>query len=421
MNIPPPARPARSFRLVCEPSRFPLVESLLQEEGFRFDSEPFSHYCRQLAYEPFPLGSSLAAFFGLIYIQDRSSMLPPLALDPPEGACVLDLAASPGSKTSFLCQLAGASGLVTANEPNSARLVTLKANLQTMNLFQAVTASYPGEELPLEATWDYILLDPPCSGWGTARKNPAAPKIWHGNRITPLIHLQRRLLEHATALLRPGGKLLYSTCTTNPEENEEQINFAINELGLEALPLAPFPGFMFKDNRKRGLEIDGEASRAQGFYLCLLQKPKSETTRACLVSCKRENEQMDRIDLKNLANPVFDPSLLPAGEGTLCKNKVHFLPQKALDHLPTNIKWVGMPLGKIIGGRFLPNGRLRKPLPLDPRSPRVVLDSISDLRRLLSGAAISTNLQYPVAALWYKDLALGNCSIKNGRALVSFR
>ena len=93
---------ARSFRLVCPPSATPLVEALLRAQGYVFAPEPFSPFCRRLLAEPRPLGSSLAAFFGYIYIQDRSSMLPPLALNPAPGAAVLDMCASPGSKTGFL-------------------------------------------------------------------------------------------------------------------------------------------------------------------------------------------------------------------------------------------------------------------------------------------------------------------------------
>ena len=102
----------RSFRLVCNPGQIPSVEALLSAQGFVFEPEPFSPLARRLLQEPFPLGRSLAAFWGYVYIQDRSSMLPPLALAPGEGARVLDMCASPGSKTGLLAQLVGREGLV---------------------------------------------------------------------------------------------------------------------------------------------------------------------------------------------------------------------------------------------------------------------------------------------------------------------
>ena len=236
----------RSFRLVCNPGQIPSVEALLSAQGFVFEPEPFSPLARRLLQEPFPLGRSLAAFWGYVYIQDRSSMLPPLALAPGEGARVLDMCASPGSKTGLLAQLVGREGLVLGNEPARPRLANLRRNLAALNLLQAVTCSWPGESLPLpDASWDAVLLDPPCSGWGTTDKNPQAIKRWQGDRLKPMLDLQRKLLTEASRLLRPGGKLVYSTCTTNVDENEGQVRFAVEGLGLEPIPLEPFPGFVF--------------------------------------------------------------------------------------------------------------------------------------------------------------------------------
>ena len=268
----------RSFRLVCGPEQIPSVEALLSAQGFVFEPEPFSPLARRLLREPFPLGRSLAAFWGYVYIQDRSSMLPPLALAPGEGARVLDMCASPGSKTGLLAQLVGRGGLVLGNEPARPRLANLRRNLAALNLLQAVTCSWPGESLPLpDASWDAILLDPPCSGWGTTDKNPQAIRRWQGDRLKPMLDLQRKLLTEAGRLLRPGGKLVYSTCTTNVDENEGQVRFAVEGLGLELIPLEPFPGFVFAAPELPGCEgtlrVDEDASNAQGFYIALLRKP----------------------------------------------------------------------------------------------------------------------------------------------------
>lgn len=95
-----PKQHSRSFRLVCETRHIPLVEALLRAQGYEFEPEPFSPLCRRLCREPRPLGGSLAAFFGYIYIQDRSSMLRPCA-GPPDGEAVLDVCASPAAKAAF--------------------------------------------------------------------------------------------------------------------------------------------------------------------------------------------------------------------------------------------------------------------------------------------------------------------------------
>ncbi len=284
----------RSFRLVCKPEQAPLVELLLQAQGFSFEPEPFFSLARRLTDSPLPLGSSLAAAFGYIYIQDRSSMLPPLALAPEKGAAVLDMCASPGSKTGLLAQLVGPEGFILANEPSKNRLATLRRNLQTLNLFCCATISYPGEKIPLPSApdgrtddsdaainggapgWDYIQLDPPCSGWGTVEKNPQVLRLWRGDKVKPLIGLQRKLLTEAARLLRPGGRLVYSTCTTNFEENESQLRFAREELGLSFLPLEPPPGFSFADPELpefAGALRVNTGTDGQGFFVALLQKP----------------------------------------------------------------------------------------------------------------------------------------------------
>ena len=182
--------PLRSFRITVPEPAQSGVAALLEEEGFRFEPEPFSACCRRLTAEPRPLGSSLAAFFGLIYIQDRSSMLPPLALAPEKGAAVLDMCASPGSKTGFLAQLVGPGGFVLANEVSHSRLFTLRQNLRVCNFLQAGTCSYEGQNIPLTpGSLRYIQLDPPCSGWGTAVKNPKVMALWHDDKVKPLIGL----------------------------------------------------------------------------------------------------------------------------------------------------------------------------------------------------------------------------------------
>lgn len=404
----------RSFRLVCEPAQFAAVESLLEAEGFRFEPGPFSIYCRRLTHEPFALGASLAAFFGYIYIQDRSSMLPPLALAPKPGTAVLDLAASPGSKSGFLAQLTGRDGLVLANEPNPARLATLRANLQTCNLIQAATCSYPGERLP-RGLWSHILLDPPCSGWGTARKNPLAPKIWQGAKIGKLAALQKALLGHAASLLAKEGLLLYSTCTTNPAENEAQTAFAIAELGLEPVPLAPFAGFIFEDAPNGALLVNGDASQSQGFYLSLLRK--TGNTQAFEPERATFAQELAPMEL---ASPVCDPALLPPGEVALFGEKARFLPKAALAILSRELKWQGAALGRMNGAKFVPEPRLRILLP-GPGSRSIVLEEIEAVRRLLSGLALASDLSDGPAGLWWRQLPLGSCQIRHGRVIARFK
>lgn len=439
MTDPAPLR--RSFRLVCPPDQIPGVEALLTAQGFVFEPEPFSPLARRLLVEPFPLGRSLAATWGLLYIQDRSSMLPPLALAPEPGATVLDCCASPGSKTGLLAQLVGPTGLVLGNEPAKPRLATLRRNLAALNLMQTITCSWSAESLPLpDASWDTILLDPPCSGWGTTDKNPQAVTMWQGDRLKPLIDLQRLLLTEAARLLRPGGKMVYSTCTTNVDENERQVLFAIRELGLELMPLAPFPGFTFADPEEPECEgtlrVDEQASDAQGFYIACLRKPVQQTESAPVALSDEEGEEKEEtaagrrrykpnkpsglatrqtLSPSLLRESGLDPDLLPPGELALFNGVLHFLPEKAL-LVPESVRWQGMVLGKagVRGPVF--STRLRTLI--NPAGPRLQIDDLAVIEAMLQGRSLDTGLSGRTANLFWQDLPLGQVKLKQGRALL---
>lgn len=435
MTAPRPEATFRSFRLVCDPGSIPRVEAFLRAQGYEFEPEPFSPFCRRLVAEPLPLGRSLAAFFGYIYIQDRSSMLPPLALDPEPGGAALDICASPGSKSGFLAQLVGAEGFVLANEPNPARLATLRANLHACNLLQVGTCAFPGERLPLRpASWRRILLDPPCSGWGTAAKHPRTLKLWREDKVAPLVGLQRRLLRHAASLLAPGGHLLYSTCTTNEAENEAQVRFAEEELGLTRAPLAPFPGFAWEE-RPGGqgtLRVDGVRSQAQGFYLALLRAPAVSAPPSEPEPGGSGGERPGRaatgtpLAPEALAGPCCDPRRLPPGAVLRFGDKVRFVPEGASAALPPGFGWQAALLGRADGtGAFAPAPRLRCLAPREPdggpAAPALVLEDVADVTALLEGRSRDTGLAGRGAALWWRDLPLGSLGLRRGRALAAFR
>lgn len=410
----------RSFRIVAPARHISLVEELLRAEGFDFEPEPFApSICRRLTCEPFALGESMAAFFGYVYIQDRSSMLPPLLLDPPEGAAVLDMCASPGSKTGLLAQLVGPTGFVLGNEPSRDRLETLRQNLRRMNLPQAATCSYAGERLPLSAaSWSHILLDPPCSGWGTAEKNPKVMALWSPDKVEPLVRLQRGLLRQAAELLAPGGRLLYSTCTTNVRENEEQAAWAVEELGLVARPLDSAPGFAFEPallGLAGVLRVDQAASGAQGFFLACLERPPApdedetpyEEHEARLPGRELRRESLGLDD-------VFDWSLLPPGRVHDFNGKVIFLPEAAMA-LPTGFRWQGFLLGKLAGKALRPNPRLRAALRPDGES--VDLRDPAEARSLLSGRGLEADGHGAYVGLRWRGLPLGVLARKGRRLL----
>jgi len=447
-------RPGRSFRFTCAEGEIPLVEELLRAQGFDFEPEPFSPLCRRTrraANQLLPLGSSLAAYFGLIYIQDRSSMLPPLALDPKPGAAVLDMCASPGGKTGFLAQLAGPGGFVLANELSPDRLETLRRNLTRVNAATVATCGYQGQRLPLDdGRFDYILCDAPCSGWGTAEKNPKALTVWREDKVAPLISLQRVLLAEAARLLAPGGRLLYSTCTTNPDENEEQTRTLLDTTELALIPLTPPPGFSFlapeRPDLAGVLRVDGEASQAQGFYLAAFAKPASparaeaepatpahdrdvpDHERSGPGHCGSARFPPDRSgsdpagsELGSFDLPGFDLSGLPPGVTQRFDHRLFYLPGRAQNFLPRTLKFRGYQLGAFSGGVFRVQARARLLLPDYSPDSGLSADDPETLIRLISGQSLETTLDLPRPGLYFKGLRLGFLTRKGPRLLWSDR
>jgi NOL1/NOP2/sun family putative RNA methylase len=183
------------------------------------------------------LGSTFLHTMGHYYLQSASSAVAAVALDARPGQEVLDLCASPGSKTTLLAQRMRGEGVVVANEPSRKRLTPLQDNLRRMGVLNAVVTSYDGEMFPLRRRFDRILVDAPCSGEGTWRGPEARPRPITESARERLAQLQAQLLERAVELLAPGGEIVYSTCTYAPEENELVVGPVAERHGLSILPL----------------------------------------------------------------------------------------------------------------------------------------------------------------------------------------
>jgi len=158
------------------------------------------------------VGNLVEHALGYIYVQEPSSMIPPLALNPKQGEMALDAAAAPGSKTTQMAALMQNKGLIVANEKDMRRITSLKANLERMGVSNTIITHLDGRRIRLEG-FDKILLDAPCSGTGTLSKSLKSLEMWNPKGIEKLARLQSQLLEHAYHMLKPGGVMAYSTCS----------------------------------------------------------------------------------------------------------------------------------------------------------------------------------------------------------------
>ena len=184
------------------------------------------------------LWKSIEYFAWLFYIQETSSMIPPIVLNPQEGDIILDVSAAPWSKTTQLSTMIDNNGLIIANDIVSSRIKALKTNINYLWMISAATSKLDWRDFwrYYNETFDKILLDAPCSGEGTMRKE----KInWSMSVIEDLAILQKRMLWSALQALKIGWELVYSTCTMTPEEDELILDYA-KKTFWEAIEIVPW-------------------------------------------------------------------------------------------------------------------------------------------------------------------------------------
>jgi 16S rRNA (cytosine967-C5)-methyltransferase len=189
---------------------------------------------------PFALEESRAWARGLAMGQSRASQLVSHVVDPRPSERVLDLCAAPGAKTTHMAALARGGARITAVELRPARARALSALARRMGAVVEVVEG-DAREVPLPGGYDAVLVDPPCTGLGVLSARPDARWRRRAEALGPLTELQRALLRRALDLARPGGRVVYSTCTLIAEENEDAIDAAgarLDDLGAEHPELA---------------------------------------------------------------------------------------------------------------------------------------------------------------------------------------
>ena len=202
---------------------------------------------------------------------------------------VLDLCAAPGGKSTHLADLMNERGLLVSNEVISSRAATLAENMAKWGVANSVvTNSDPSAFSKLQNLFDLILVDAPCSGEGMFRKNPDAIGEWSLNNVKLCAQRQRRILNDIWPALKQGGYLIYSTCTFNHLENADNVQYIVEELGAEVIPLAPQEWELL---RSCGVEAVGEGkaaslgyqflpglARGEGQFFAILRKRAAEET-----------------------------------------------------------------------------------------------------------------------------------------------
>lgn len=227
---------------------------------------------------------------GKIYLQSISSLLPPIILDPKEGDLILDMAASPGSKTTQIAALTMNKSTIDAIEPDFIRMERLKHNTELLganniNFFQTEGQVFCREKANY---YDKILVDAPCSGEGRFSINDKnSYNKWKINNVEKLSNLQKKLLKAAIIAAKPDGVIVYSTCTLNVYENEAVIDTILNDKDINVkilkiddklknlkesvMPLLKYKDLNFNKTINDALRIV-PSKNTEGFFICKLKK-----------------------------------------------------------------------------------------------------------------------------------------------------
>jgi 16S rRNA (cytosine967-C5)-methyltransferase len=222
--------------------------------------------------QPYDLHGSTLFERGAIMPQSRGSMLVARALDPQPGERVLDLCAAPGAKTTHVAALMANDGEVVAVEHDARRARDLERNAARLGVANVGVVVGDAAEPAFGTDYDRVLVDPPCSDLGTLQSRPDARWRKTPDQIAELAQLQRRILDAGAGAVRPGGRLVYSTCTISPRENEEQVkDFLERHSNFEACDLSErFEPLAAHD--RRFVQTLPHRERTDGFFIAAFER-----------------------------------------------------------------------------------------------------------------------------------------------------
>ncbi|MFW9947732.1 MAG: RsmB/NOP family class I SAM-dependent RNA methyltransferase [Candidatus Odinarchaeota archaeon] len=259
------------------------LKERLENKNFKLRSIERVPYGFEVLESKLNLGSTHEYLQGYYYVQNIASMFPALILDPKPTEIVIDMCAAPGSKSTHLAQIMENQGTLICLEKNRNRIPSLELNLRRMGISNSIILNFDAIKLTqLKIKADKVLLDAPCTGEGLIREDPSRKKSRSIKDINKMASIQKKLLDIGLKILNPGGKLLYSTCSIAPEENEFVINEVLQNLSDYSISkidsqygvngLTEVFGYSLMSEIKLSQRLYPHLHNTIGFYLCLIKK-----------------------------------------------------------------------------------------------------------------------------------------------------
>lgn len=371
---------------------------------------------------------------GALYSQDPGAMAPLSCLQVERGWRVADFCAAPGGKTTQLASMVGENGFVLSNEINLPRCKTLAGNVERLGIKNTVVTNVSTDVLAswFSACFDLVVVDAPCSGEGMFRKYTVAGEEWRPELISVCAERQAEILAHASGTVKPGGFLLYSTCTFSVEENEANVDLfleqhpdfsvcdvcdAVKEVTADGIA---FAGAKHPEALKKARRFYPHLQPGEGQFMCLLQKTNTEEElRFLYTPVKSSISREEQRIVESFLNEALDAPIDEILPGYIIAKQGDFLSliPTAVPLPPNRVYLAGVTVGTVQKGRLTPHHhlfsalgkhfRLKLELPLDSR----------ELASYLHGETVAApNLPNGYGVVTVLGASIGGIKVVNGIA-----
>jgi NOL1/NOP2/sun family putative RNA methylase len=365
---------------------------------------------------------------GSYYVQEASSMFIQQAFkyitqNNNTPLKVLDLCAAPGGKTTHIQSLLTDDDLLVANEIIKTRVPVLEENLIKWGRSNMVITNNDSKDFKkLKHYFDVILVDAPCSGEGMFRKDKQAIEEWSEENVQLCTERQQRIIANISEALKPGGYLIYSTCTFNTKENEENVSWMMQQFGLQSIqiPNSNFEGVtsvsQFNNLPLYAYRFYPHKVNSEGFFMACLKKPQDEISIQAIVKIQQQPKLTPAlIDAVNywLNNPA-------SFEITLKETFVLVFPKQLYAQMVylksvLNVKLAGLYIGEFIKNKIIPSHQLALSIHLNNSIPKLPTTFIDALKYLRKDTFATPNLVQDIYLITYNNLGIGWAKIMPNR------
>ena len=369
--------------------------------------EPLGRYLK----ENVRPGAGIAHMAGAFYLQEASAMVSAAILQAQPGERILDLCAAPGGKSTQAAAYLAGDGLLVSNEPEPGRAKVLASNIERLGVQNAVVVNHYPDALAKKwpGYFDAIICDAPCSGEGMFRREPEARSEWNPASPAGCAKRQAEILDRAAELLRPGGRLIYSTCTFNENENEGSISSFLERHPDFQTEDFSLPGL--GDSKHGCIRVWPQRVRGDGHFAAKLRKAGDASLPAApVIRPDKENAKLvaqleGEICTLNASMKI---SLLRQGDYLLS------LPEECPDLKGIRVVSAGVKLARIGRNYIEPEHALAMAIRPEQAQRRMEL-SDDQAQRYLAGEALPFEGEKGWTLITWRNLPLGWGKASNGQ------